>query len=223
MADTTYKIAVDTAGAVSAINGLKTALGGLAAAFSVKALVQFSDDITNLRNKLLTLTPDLKVVEKQFQALAAIAIQARTPLEATSDLFFRIQRSAKALGISQQEAAQITESLAKAISASGLSANEAAGPLLQLGQALQSGTFQGDELRSILEGLPPVAQALADQKAVIEDPNAKPLKKGIAYFLYGLMFLMSIIGAYLKSNPQLLKDYFTRLRSESHKGNNALA
>jgi lambda family phage tail tape measure protein len=163
MADTTYKIAVDTAGAVSSINGLKSALGLLAAAFSIREVVEFADGITNLRNKLLTLTPDVQVVNQQFKALAAIAIQARTPLEATADLFFRIQRASKALGISSKEAAQITESVAKAISSSGLSAAEASGPLLQLGQALQSGTFQGDELRSILEGLPPVANALAQE------------------------------------------------------------
>jgi lambda family phage tail tape measure protein len=115
---------------------------------------------------LLTLTPDVATVNKQFDALAAIAISSRAPLEATGDLFFRIQRSAKALGISTQEAATITDSLAKAMSASGLSAGEAAGPLLQLGQALQSGVFQGDELRSILEGMPVVAQALATELGV---------------------------------------------------------
>jgi len=166
MADLNYDISVSTKDAVSSINGLKTALTGLASAFAIKEVVQFSDSITGLRNKLLTLTPDLDVVNKQFSALVAIAITSRAPLEATADLFFRIQRSAKALGISQAEAAQITESLAKAISASGLSAGEAAGPLLQLGQALQSGVFQGDELRSILEGMPVVAQALADQLGV---------------------------------------------------------
>jgi tape measure domain-containing protein len=109
------------------------------------------------------LTPDVAAVNQQFNALAAIAITSRAPLEATGDLFFRIQRSANALGISTKEAATITESLAKAMSASGLSAGEAAGPLLQLGQALQSGVFQGDELRSILEGMPVVAQALANE------------------------------------------------------------
>jgi lambda family phage tail tape measure protein len=163
MASTTYRINLDASQAISALNGLKAALGGVTAALGVRTFINFADDITNLRNKLLTLTPSLDVVNKQFTALAAIAINARTPLEATADLFFRIQRSAKALGISQREAAQITESVAKALTASGQSASEASGPLLQLGQALQSGSFQGDELRSILEGLPQVAQALAQE------------------------------------------------------------
>jgi len=158
-----YTIDVNTRQALASIAGLTSALKGLAGAFAIREIVQFSDGITNLRNKLLTLTPDIETVNRQFQALASIATTARTPLESTADLFFRIQRSAKALGISQREAAQITESVAKALTASGQSASEAAGPLLQLGQALQSGTFQGDELRSILEGLPQVATALAQE------------------------------------------------------------
>lgn len=166
MADLNYDISVSTKEAIGAINGLKNALGGLAAAFAIKELVQFSDGITNLRNKLISITPDVDAVNKQFNALAAIAISSRTPLEAIGSLFASIQRSAKALGISQQEAAQITDSLAKAMTASGMSAKEMQGPLLQLGQAMQSGVFQGDELRSILEGFPQVAQALADQLGV---------------------------------------------------------
>lgn len=166
MASLRYALELDASQATRAINDLKGALTGLASAFALRELAQFSDGITSLRNKLLTLNPDVQLVNQQFKALAAIAIEARTPLNATADLFFRISRSAKELGISQREAAQITSSVAKALSASGQSAAEASGPLLQLGQALQSGTFQGDELRSILEGLPPVARALAAELGV---------------------------------------------------------
>ena len=166
MADLNYDIGVNTKEAVNAVNTLKNALGLLAGAFTVREIVQFADGITNLRNKLMTLTPDIATVNKQFNALAAIAMEARTPLNDTADLFYKIQRSAKALGISQQEAADITSSVAKALTASGMSAQQASGPLLQLGQALQSGVFQGDELRSILEGLGPVAQAIANELGV---------------------------------------------------------
>ena len=166
MADLTYKVAVDTAQAQQNINGLKSALGALAAAFSVRAVVQFGDSITNLQNRLRVLSPSTDAVNKQFAAIAQIADQSRAPLNAVGDLYFRIARSADQLGISQQQAAQITDSLAKGLVSSGMSAQEAAGPLLQLGQALQSGRFQGDELRSVLEGMPIVAKALADELGV---------------------------------------------------------
>jgi len=161
-----YKVIVDTADARRSLDGLRTVIGGLIAAFSIRELSQFADSITNVRNRLNQLTPGIQDTTEQFRALAGIAINARAPLSETADLYFRIARASGALGISLQEAAEVTDLVAKAITASGISAQEAQGPLLQLGQALQSGRLQGDELRSILEGLPPVARALADSLGV---------------------------------------------------------
>lgn len=180
MANAQIKITADTTQALASIRRIETALGGLqssanlattalgalAGVLSVRAIINFSDEITSLRNRLNQVSESQEDVNKQFMAVAGIALASRQPLAQVGDLYFRIARSADALGISQREAAEITQSVAKAISASGMSAQEAAGPLLQLGQALQSGRFQGDELRSILEGLPPVARALANSLGV---------------------------------------------------------
>lgn len=192
MADLTYRVAVDTAQAQQNINSLKSALGGLAAAFSVRATVQFADSITNIQNRLRTLSPNADTVNKQFAAIVQIADQSRAPLGAVGDLFFRIARSADQLGISQREAAQITDTLAKGLVSSGLSAQEAAGPLLQLGQALQSGRFQGDELRSILEGLPIVAKALADEMGV---PIGRLRQLGAEGRITGEVFVAAMMRA----------------------------
>lgn len=161
-----YRVLFDTEQANRSIDGLRGAVAGLIAAFSVRELVQFADSITNVRNRLNQLTPDINDTTEQFRALAGIAINARAPLSETADLYFRISRAAGSLGITQREAAEVTGLVAKAITASGISAQEAQGPLLQLGQALQSGRLQGDELKSILEGLPPVANALATSLGV---------------------------------------------------------
>lgn len=161
-----YAIQVDVSQALAGINSLKGALGSLAAAFSIREVADFADSLIELKNKLSTLSPALGTVESQFKTLVGVANSARTPLAATADLYFRIARNAQELGLTSAQAASVTETVAKAISASGLSAKEAAGPLLQLGQALQSGRLQGDELRSIMEGLPPVAKALSQSLGV---------------------------------------------------------
>ncbi|WP_373926602.1 tape measure protein, partial [Enterobacter hormaechei] len=44
---------------------------------------------------------------------------------------------------------------------SGSSAAAAEGALIQLGQAFASGTLRGEELNSVLEGAPALAQAIA--------------------------------------------------------------
>jgi lambda family phage tail tape measure protein len=146
-----------SAGSKLAENSLKA----LIAAVSVGQLADFADSVTNAKNKLAQLSDTQEGAAKQFDAMTAVAIRSRTSLEDVSSLYFRLARSADQVGISQREAASITESVAKALVASGQSASEAAGPLLQLGQAFASGKFQGDELRSILEGLNPVSKALA--------------------------------------------------------------
>lgn len=166
MADLNYTVGIDAAGARRELAGLSTAFKTLVGGVALTQLVKFGDSITNLQNKFRSLGADTASVKKQFEAVAATAILTRSSLDGVGDLYFKIARSADDLGISLSEARSITESVSKAISASGISAQEAAGPLLQLGQALSSGRFQGDELRSILEGLPPVARALADSLGV---------------------------------------------------------
>ena len=161
MADAVLRVRADTTQAERALGNLQTALGGLATLATAKALAGIADAATNLSNKLNQISNSTAQTNLLFNELIAVANNARTPLASTGDLFFRIARSADTLGISQRESLLVTELVSKGISASGISAQEASGPLLQFGQALQSGRFQGDELRSILEGLPVVSRALA--------------------------------------------------------------
>ena len=170
MASLKYTVDVDTKGAKSSIASLQNSLGGLGAtvagAFAVGEIVAFGDSIIGLQNKLRSLTGDQALVSGMFNDITRIAGAARAPLQETGDLYFRIARAAKDLGISQQETSDITESLAKSMSMTGATAQETSGALLQLGQALQSGRFQGDELRSVLENMPIVSKAMADELGV---------------------------------------------------------
>jgi tape measure domain-containing protein len=170
MASLKYTVDVDTRGARSSIGSLEKSLGGIGAAvagaFAVGEIVAFGDSIVGLQNKLRSLTGDQALVGSMFNDITRIAGAARAPLQETGDLYFRIARAAKDLGISQQQTSDITESLAKSMSMTGATAQETSGALLQLGQALQSGRFQGDELRSVLENMPIVSKAMADELGV---------------------------------------------------------
>lgn len=166
MADLRYTVEIDTKGAVSAVDGLRSSINGLASALALRELASFADGLTNIRNKLITVSDSVDVANKQFDALAGISIRTRTSLQSVADIFDKLNRASKDMGISQQQAAQVTETLAKALAASGTSSSAAQGALLQFGQAIQSGVVQGDELRSILEGLGPVAQILAQKLEV---------------------------------------------------------
>ena len=60
MADTTYKVNVDTRGAISALDGLKAAVGGLALAFATREFTQISTTFENLRVTLQILYKDIQ-------------------------------------------------------------------------------------------------------------------------------------------------------------------
>lgn len=166
MADLTYNVRVNTSDAQRSISTLKTALGGLAAAFSIREIVRFGDSITGLQNKLRTIAKDSIEAGKQFAAIAEIARNNRTPLEATGDLFFKIARSLNTLGISQREAATLTDSISKGLTLSGASAEGAASAIYQLGQAFGANVLRGEELNAVLENAPVLADILAESLGV---------------------------------------------------------
>lgn len=92
--------------------------------------------------------------------IADIAQRSRTGIAEVADLYARLTRTGKDFGATQGEIATATETVSKALKVSGASAAETQSTLVQLGQALGSGRLQGDELRSMLENAPVVAQAM---------------------------------------------------------------
>lgn len=98
--------------------------------------------------------------------IADIAQRSRTGFAEVADLYARLTRTGKDFGATQGEIAVATETVSKALKVSGASAAETQSTLVQLGQALGSGRLQGDELRSLLENAPVVAQAIAKEFGV---------------------------------------------------------
>ena len=72
----------------------------------------------------------------------------------------------RGLGFGLKEVSEIQQGFQAIVLQSGTSAEDAAGAFLQLSQALGSGRLQGDELRSILERMPTLAQRIADSMGV---------------------------------------------------------
>lgn len=124
------------------------------------------DQLTAYENRLrLTATSAANVEEIQDRLFLA-ANRSRTAFGALAEIYSRVALSVRELGVSQAETLRFTESLAKASIISGANAREANAALIQLGQGLASDRLSGDELRSVLEQLPFVAQIIADSLGV---------------------------------------------------------
>lgn len=147
-------------------DSLRNTIAGLATAAAIREVGQYADAWTNAENKLSAAGVAAGDLAETQQRLVSLAIETRSPLEATVDLYARMTRSTQELGVSQEAVARSTEVALKAFKSSGQSAAEAAATVTQLGQALGSGTLAGDELKSIRENSTILAQAIAKEFGV---------------------------------------------------------
>lgn len=153
-------------GAARGVQFLMRALAGLGAALGARELLRQADTYTLLTNRLKLVTSSAENLATVNERLFRTAQDTRTSYEATVDLYARVARNAEALGLSQEELLGITETVNQAIRVSGGTANEAAAGVRQFGQAIGSGALRGDELISVLENMPRLAQAIADGMGV---------------------------------------------------------
>lgn len=132
----------------------------------VRALASQADALTNLENRLRLTTDTSRELQSVQSELFDIARRSRASLDGVAQTYTRTALSAKALGRSQQEVLQFTETVTKAAVLSGASTQEINASLIQLGQGIASNRLGGDELRSILEQLPLVADIIAKSLGV---------------------------------------------------------
>lgn len=140
---------------------LRRALGALVTVALVRSLINTADAFTNIQNRIRLVTTGTAELNAVTDKLLAISQRTRSDLIGNVELFNRLTLATKDLGTSQEEILQFTESLNQAIKISGASATEASAGIIQLSQGLASGTLRGDELRSVLEQLPAVADVIS--------------------------------------------------------------
>ena len=127
----------------------------------VRGLIHMSDTYTGLNAQLATATSNTRELRIAQTELARIARETRGSWEATVTVYARMARATKELGIPQRDLLTVTKALNHAVVVSGATSTEASNALIQLSQGMASGTLRGDELRSVLEQIPRVGQAIA--------------------------------------------------------------
>ncbi|XKM40324.1 tape measure protein [Rhizobium ruizarguesonis] len=116
---------------------------------------------TRISNSLKVAGLSGKELDAVYQKLLVSAKNNAAPLETLVTLYGRASQSQKELGVNSEQLLAFTNNVALALRVAGTDATTASGSLLQLGQALGSGTVHAEEFNSILEGTPTIAQAVA--------------------------------------------------------------
>ena len=124
-------------------------------------VVRFTDSVQNLRNQLRGLGLSNDQVSGTLDSLFDSANRARVPVGELTTTYRRFYLALQPLGVATQEIRTVTEGLAKALTFSGASTIEVTQGMRQLSQAFNKGKLDGDELRTVMETLPFVADRIA--------------------------------------------------------------
>lgn len=149
------KITADTRQAESAISALEKALGALSAVLIGGSIgdqfIKLTSAAQEMTNKLIFATGSIEGANAAFGLLANTAKATGSNLGGTVDLFQKLSQSSTLAGSSQESLALITSNFNKTLQISGASGQGAAAALYQFAQAMQKGTLNGDEFRTISE------------------------------------------------------------------------
>lgn len=141
----------------------RTTIAAVGVGLAVREAGRLADAYTEAGNKIAAAETIYKGQLATQAELADLAKETRAEYGATVDLYSRLARAGDKLNLSQQNILRTTELVNKAFIAGGASGSERRSGVLQLSQALASGELMGEELRSIRENAPLLAQAIADE------------------------------------------------------------
>lgn len=130
------------------------------------AIIHGTDELTNLENKIKVVLKDNESLGYTMERLTAVANSTRTGIAETATIYSRTARAVEDLGLSQSSTLEFTKVLNQAVKVGGSTAVESAQSMIQLSQGLASGSLKGDELRSVLEGMPVVSKLIADHLGI---------------------------------------------------------
>lgn len=159
-------------GAQSSMSGLEKSMQGVAVAATavgtafgtikgVEAIVNAADRVRQLQGSFTALLGDAGRASDMMSRVFGVVDRTGAPLEAVAGATQRLTIALKELGASNRQIETIAETFIQLGKVGGSSAAETAAGLQQLGQALASGKLGGDELKSIRENAPLVADAIA--------------------------------------------------------------
>ncbi|HAE47589.1 MAG TPA: hypothetical protein DCK97_09240, partial [Tistrella mobilis] len=192
-------------GAVTAVLGAARGhLIGLAsvagAALVTRKVAAYADSWTSVSSRLSLVTQGSAELARAQADLFRTAQDTRSEFVGAANLFATLSRQAQTLGASYKQLLLSTTAIGQAFVVSGASAESYQQAIIQLGQGLSAGAVMGEELNSILEQAPRLAQAIADGLGV----GVAELK---ALGSEGKLTSKAIFEAILKEAPKIEAEF----------------
>lgn len=157
-------------------------LGGIGLSNLVSRFVDVARETNRARMALRNISVDSATFGKNMDYLTRLAQQYGQNLNTLTSNFSRFSAASNAAGVSLEEQQGIYSSVTKAITAFGLSGEEANLTFMALGQMMAKGKISSEELRRQMgERIPTAMQAMANAAGVSIQQLDKMLKNGEIY------------------------------------------
>ncbi|MBC5731103.1 tape measure protein [Pseudoflavonifractor hominis] len=145
---------------------IRNLVGAYAGLKGLTSLVGLSDTMAQTTARLNRMNGELKDTAQLNRMIYESAQRSRGSYQATADMVGKLGTMAGDAFNSTRELVSFAEQINKQIILSGASTQAADAALLQLTQAMSSGVLRGEELNSILEQTPTIAQSIAKYMGV---------------------------------------------------------
>lgn len=156
-------------GFVQAKNNLLSLRNIVAGYFAMIAggnVIKIADDWAAVDSRVKLATKSVEEHKHALNEIFDISQRSGQDYLASADLFSKVNRNAGDLGLSLDDSLNLAEIIGQTMTIGGGDQGAQQAALMQLGQALGSGALRGDELNSIIEQAPRLANAIADSFGV---------------------------------------------------------
>ncbi|MEN8319353.1 tape measure protein [Acinetobacter junii] len=165
-------------GAKFAVNALVGAMATLGVGLGVKELAEAADSYANLSARIQLAIKDTGDFKSAIAGVHQIALNTNSSLDSTTELFGKLNTVAKDMGMTQQQALDLTKTITQAIKLGGGSVQGSEAAVQQFIQAMQGGVLRGEEFNSMMENGYGLAEALAKGLGVTTGELRKMAENG---------------------------------------------
>ena len=181
--NTVNEFAQSQRSAARAANSLAGSIRNLAGAFvglqGIRTLFGWSDQMTASRARLDMMNDGLQTTKELQDMIFQSAMRARGSYMETMGFVAKLGTLAGNAFSSNQEIVAFAEQINKQMVLSGTHTWEAQAAMLQLTQGLASGVLRGEELNSVLEQTPMIAQTIAKYMGVTTGEMREMASQGL--------------------------------------------
>lgn len=162
----------------SAIGGFQKAIIGLGAGFSAIQIIKSADQFNTLQQRIKTATAATGDYTKVSQQLFQISQRTGASLKDSVDVFQSLARSSNELGATNADILKLTQTVQELGTIGGSTGQQMSNALMQFSQAMAGGTVHAEEMNSILENMPELANRIAKGMGMTQGELRKAIASG---------------------------------------------